>query len=163
MLSIIVAISRNNVIGINNELPWKLSGDLKYFQKITTGKSVLMGRKTFESIYNRLGKALPNRQNYVLSKTETSFPGAESVKDLNQFVSDHKNEEIFVIGGSSIYEQTMNLSDRLYVTEVDCAINGDAFFPKFDIIDFKLISEEKHSKDEKNEYNYTFKVYDRKK
>jgi dihydrofolate reductase len=163
MLSIIVAMGKNNIIGINNDLPWKLSGDLKYFSKTTTGKSVLMGRKTFDSIQSKIGKPLPNRRNYILSRTENNIAGTEIVKDLPNFILQHKDEEIFIIGGASVYNQALPLVNRLYITEVDCDIKGDAFFPKFDINDWQLINEEPHFKDDKNEYNYTFKIYDRKK
>jgi dihydrofolate reductase len=162
MLSIIAAAAKNNVIGINNDLPWKLSGDLKYFAKTTTGKSVLMGRKTFLSIFNRLGKPLPNRKNYVLSRTEDSIEGAEIVKDIKEFLQKHEGEDIFVIGGASVFETAIPMAGKLYITEVDCEPYGDVFFPKLNMNDWKLISEEKHEKDEKNEYNYNFKIYERK-
>jgi len=162
MISIIVAIAKNNVIGKNNDLPWRLSGDLKNFAKITTGKSVLMGKKTFQSIFNRLGKPLPNRKNYVLSRTENSIEGVEIVRDINEFLQKHKDEDVFVIGGVNAFETALPITDRLYITEVDYSPEGDAFFPKFNINDWKLISEEKHTKDEKNEYNYTFQIYERK-
>ena len=163
MLSIIAAIGKNNVIGINNDLPWKLSADLKYFAKTTTGKSVLMGRKTFDSILARLGKPLPNRKNYVLSRTENSIDGVKIVKDLQTFADEKKDEEVFIIGGASVYEQALPLVDKMYITEVEYDGPGDAFFPKFNPAEWNLISEEKHLKDEKNEYNYNFKIYDRKK
>ena len=163
MLSIIAAVAQNRVIGINNDLPWKLSGDMKYFAKTTTGKSVLMGRKTFESIFNKLGQPLPNRKNYVLSRTENFLEGVEIIRDLPDFVKKHKNEEVFVIGGASIYELALPLADKLYLTEVDAKPKGDAFFPEFDINKWQLISEEKNQRDEKNEYNYTFKIYARQK
>lgn len=163
MLSIIAAVAKNNVIGINNNLPWKLSGDLKYFSKTTTGKSVLMGKNTFLSIINILGKPLPNRKNYVLSRTEKYLEGVEIVTDLQDFSKNNQDEEVFIIGGASVYNQALPLVNRLYITEVDCAPKGDAFFPEFDINDWQLISEEKHLKDDKNEYNYNFKIYDRKK
>ena len=162
MLSIIAAIGRNNVIGINNSLPWKLSGDLKYFAKTTAGKSVLMGKNTFLSIVKMIGKPLPNRKNYVLSRTETEFAGAEIIRNIQDFISSHKDEEVFVIGGASIYELTLPLVDRMYLTEVEFDGAGDAFFPAFDRSEWKLISEEKHLKEEKNECNYNFKIYERK-
>ena len=161
MLSIIAAVAKNNVIGINNDLPWKLSGDLKYFAKTTTGKSVLMGKKTFISIFSRLGKPLPNRKNYVLSRTEDSIEGVEIVRDMNDFLEKHKEEEVFVIGGATVFETSIPLADKLYITGVDCEPFGDVFFPKLNMNDWKLVSEEKHEKDEKNEYNYTYKIYER--
>lgn len=161
MLVIIAAIGKNNVIGLNNELPWKLSGDLKYFAKITTGKSVLMGKNTFQSIINRLGKPLPNRKNYVLSTTLSTTHNVEIVTDLQKFITDHKDEEVYVIGGAGVYKTTLSLVNKMYITEVDYAGPGDTFFPTFNTNDWKLTSEEKHSVDDKNEYNYTFKTYER--
>lgn len=161
MLAIIVAIGKNNVIGLNNELPWKLSGDLKYFAKITTGKSVLMGKNTFQSIINRLGKPLPNRKNYVLSSTLTSIDNIEIVTDLQKFIADHKDEEIYAIGGASVYQAVLPNTYKMYITEVDYAGPGDTFFPTFNRDEWKLVSEEKHDADDKNEYNYTFKTYER--
>lgn len=163
MLAIIAAVAKNNVIGIKNELPWKLNGDMKYFSKITTGKTVLMGKNTYISILNKLGKPLPNRKNVILSRTEKDLSGCETINNLQNFIENNKGEEIFVIGGESIYKQTIPLADRLYITEVDYNSEGDAFFPKFDINEWQLISEEKHLKDEKNECDYNFKIYDRKK
>ncbi len=163
MLSIIAAVAKNNVIGLNNDLPWKLSADLKYFAKTTAGKSVLMGRKTFQSIFNRLGQPLPNRKNYVLSRTDDFIAGVEMVRDLPGFLAEHKEEEMFVIGGASVYELILPIADRLYITEVDCKPAGDVFFPEIKTGVWQLISEEKHARDEKNQYNYTFKIYDRKK
>lgn len=163
MLSIIVAIGKNNVIGKDNKIPWKISADMKYFSKVTTGKTVLMGKKTYLSIVEKLGKPLPNRKNVVLSRTEKEISDCEVINELNDFVEKNKNEEIFVIGGASIYEQTLPLSDKLYITEIDCNIDGDAFFPAFNKSDWNLVSEDKHSKDEKNKFDYNFKIYERKK
>ncbi len=162
MLSIIVAVAKNKVIGIDNKLPWNLPADLKYFSKITTGKTVLMGKNTYLSIIKKIGHSLPNRKNYVLSRTENSLPGAEIISDLNKFISEHINEEIFVIGGAKIYEQTISLVDRLYITEIDCEPEGNIYFPEFDKNNWILVSNEEHLKDSQNEYNYSFKIYDRK-
>ena len=161
-ISIISAVAENNVIGVKNGLPWKLSGDMKYFSKITTGKTVLMGKNTFFSIIKILGKPLPNRKNLVLSETKDGINGAEVISDLQSVIDLAKKEEIFVIGGASIYKQTVPLADKLYITEVHCKCEGDAFFPEFNKQDWDLVMEEKHSKDEKNDHDYTFKVYERK-
>ncbi len=162
MISIISAVAKNGVIGIKNGLPWKLSGDLKYFAKITTGKTVLMGHNTFLSIVNMLGKPLPNRRNLVLSKTEEKVIGAEIFSNWEKILELAKNEEVFVIGGANVYKQAIQFADKLYLTEVDCTPEGDVSFPEFDKNNWNLISEEKHQKDEKNEYNYNFKVYTKK-
>jgi dihydrofolate reductase len=159
-ISIIAAVAKNGVIGIKNALPWRLSADLKYFSKTTTGKSVVMGKNTWNSILEKLGQPLPNRKNYVLSRTETSLTGATLIDDTSKIKE--INDEVFIIGGGSIYEQTMSLANKLYITEVDCEPIGDAYFPVFDKKDWNLVSEDPHLKDEKNEYNYNFKIYDRK-
>jgi dihydrofolate reductase len=164
MLSIISAVAKNGIIGVNNGLPWKLSGDLKYFAKTTTGKTVLMGRNTFLSIVGMIGKPLPNRKNIVLSEKKDDIIGADEVLDGWQKVIDlAKKEDIFVIGGANVYKQAVPYADKLYITEVDCTPVGDVSFPDFNKNDWNLVSEEPHLKDEKNEYNYNFKVYERKK
>ena len=162
MISIISAVAKNGIIGIKNNLPWKLSGDLKYFAKTTTGKTVLMGKNTFLSIFNMLGKPLPNRRNLVLSETKEGIAGAEIFNDWEKVLELAKNEEIFVIGGANVYKQAIEFADKLYLTEIDCSPEGDVSFPEFDKNNWQLISEEPHFKDEKNEYDYNFKVYLRK-
>ncbi len=161
-LSIISAVAENGVIGMKNCLPWKLSGDMKYFSKITTGKTVIMGKNTFLSILNILGKPLPNRKSVVLSSSLKKIEGAEIIKDLKDIERISKDEELFVIGGASIYKQTLPLANKLYITEVSCKCDGDTFFPEFNKNNWELISEERHLKDEKNEYDYNFKIYERK-
>ncbi|MEI6420384.1 MAG: dihydrofolate reductase [bacterium] len=161
-ISIISAVAKNGVIGIKNTLPWKLSGDLKYFAKTTTGKTVLMGRNTFLSIVNMIGKPLPNRRNLVLSETANDINGAEVLTSWQQVLDLAKTEEIFVIGGANVYKQAVPYADKLYITEVDCSPEGDVFFPEFNKDNWQLISEEPHTKDDKNEYNYNFKVYTKK-
>lgn len=160
-ISLIVAVAKNGVIGINNKLPWKLSADMKYFAKITTGKTVVMGKKTYLSIMEMLGKPLPNRKNIVLSNSMEKTEGVEIAKDIKTIEDLAKKEEIFIIGGESIYKQLLLLANKLYITEVSCEPDGDAFFPKFDTNDWYLTSEEKHFADKKNEYDYNFKIYER--
>lgn len=162
MITIISAVAKNRVIGIGNDLPWNLSGDLKHFSTLTTGHTVLMGLNTYKSITSRLGKALPNRKNVVLT-----FAVDPSIKDLqitswDEVVKLAKSEDIFVIGGASVYKQALPFADRLCLTEVDATPEGDAFFPEWDPSDWNLVSEEKHTKDEHNEYDYRFLEYVRK-
>jgi len=159
MISIISAVAKNGIIGIKNILPWKLSGDLKYFAKTTTGKTVLMGRNTFLSIVSMIGKPLPNRRNLVLSETKEGIDGAEIFDSWEKVLELAKTEEVFVIGGANVYKQAIQFADKLYITEVDCTPEGDVSFPEFNKNDWNLISEEPHLKDEKNEYNYNFKIY----
>lgn len=159
MISIISAVAKNGIIGIKNSLPWKLAGDLKYFSKITTGKTVLMGRNTFFSIVKMLGKPLPNRRNLVLSEINDGITGAEVLDSWPKVLDLAKTEDIFVIGGANVYRQAMPYAEKLYITEVDCSPDGDVTFPEFDKGDWNLINEEPHTKDDKNEYDYNFKVY----
>lgn len=121
-------MSSNRVIGVNNTLPWHISEDLKYFKSLTTGHTIIMGRKTYESI----GRPLPNRRNIVISRnTEASYEGAEVVHSIEDAFSICKNDnEVFVIGGSNIYEQALSLVDYIYITEIKKSFSGDAFFPE---------------------------------
>lgn len=146
MLNIIVAIAKNNVIGKKNELPWYIPEDLKHFKKITDGKAVLMGSKTFESIINRLGKPLPNRTSIVISSNpEYKVPeGVLLYNNLEKAIGDFKDKEIFIIGGASIYKQTIDKAEKLYVTEVDKEIEGDAFFPQIEIAKWDRTSVDRH-------------------
>ena len=121
-------MSSNRVIGVNNTLPWHLSEDLKHFKSLTTGHTIIMGRKTYESI----GRPLPNRRNIVISRNkEASCEGAEVVHSIEDAFSISRNDnEVFVIGGSNIYEQALSLVDQLYITEIKKSFSGDAYFPE---------------------------------
>lgn len=158
MISIIVATAENGVIGKDNQLLWKLSADLKHFRILTTGHSVIMGRKTFDSI----GRPLPNRSNIVISRQKdlTLPEGVFKVNSLEQAIEFAKkqagNEEIFIIGGGNIYEQALDLTDKIYLTEVKASIEGDAFFPKINKNDWEEIARISHQKDDKNEHDFNF-------
>jgi len=121
-------MSSNRVIGVNNTLPWHLSEDLKHFKSLTTGHTIIMCRKTYESI----GRPLPNRRNIVISRnSNTSYEGVEVVHSLEDAFSISTNDkEVFVIGGSNIYEQALSFVDQLYITEIKKSFLGDAFFPE---------------------------------
>ena len=121
-------MSSNRVIGVNNTLPWHLSEDLKHFKSLTTGHTIIMGRKTYESI----GRPLPNRRNIVISRNkEASYEGAEVVHSIeNAFSISRNDNEVFVIGGSNIYQQALSLVDHLYITEIKKSFSGDAYFPE---------------------------------
>lgn len=131
MLSIIVAVAKNGVIGANNQLLWHISDDLKRFKAITTGSPIIMGRKTFES----LGRPLPNRHNVVITRNE-QFPMPEGVTRANSLedaIEKAQGEkEIFIIGGGQIYKQSIELVDKIYITEVDQTPDGDTVFPEID-------------------------------
>jgi dihydrofolate reductase len=159
-VSIIVAKSNNNCIGKQNKLPWHLKNDLKYFKKITTGNVIIMGRNTFESI----GKPLPNRANIVLSKDANYNPTGvvvrNSIDDALAYAKRWLQDEVFIIGGDTIYKQTLAMANKLYVTQVDADIqDGDAFFPEIDNKKWDLHSAELHTKDEHNDYNHSFEIY----
>ncbi|MET3876766.1 dihydrofolate reductase [Chitinophaga sp. OAE865] len=160
-ISIIVAASENNVIGINNMLPWRLPTDLKYFKSTTLGKPIVMGRKTFES----LGKPLPGRPNIVITRQQNFQPeGAYVVSSVEEGIEKAKSfggDELFITGGSQIFEQAWPLVERIYLTRVYAVVHGDAFFPQLDGAEFELVSDERHEADEKNQYSFAFQVWER--
>ena len=129
-LSIIVAIADNGVIGINNSLPWHLPEDLKRFKLLTTGHHIIMGRKTYES----LGRLLPGRITVIVTRNaDYKLEGALIAHSLESAIALCKNDdEVFVIGGAELYKDSLKIADKLYITEVDLTVEGDAFFPKFD-------------------------------
>ncbi len=156
-LSMIWAMGKNREIGINNSLPWNLPEDLKHFKKTTFGKPVIMGLRTFES----LGKPLPGRKNIVLNFSKKDILGCFVVTSINEALDMVKDEDAFVIGGASIYKQFLEYSEKLYITFIDHEFKADAYFPGFELNEWKLVSEEKGIRDEKNPYDYYFRVYDR--
>jgi dihydrofolate reductase len=147
--SIIVAMSENYVIGSNNSLPWHLSDDLKRFKEITTGHQIVMGRKTYESI----GKPLPNRDNFVLTRNaKLQIDGINVIKSLNDIPSSDK--KTFIIGGGEIYTQLINSCDELLVTKIHCEIDGDAYFPIIDLSVWSLINQSEKFTENDLEYSY---------
>lgn len=154
MLSIIVAIDDNYLIGNNNELPWYEPEDLKYFKSVTLGKAVLMGYNTYLSIIDRIGKVLPKRKNYVLTYEKELPKGGIIVEDLEQLIEEYANDELFVIGGKMVYETLLPHVERLYLTRVAGSHIGNVFFPKIPFENFKLISSIKQN-------NLTFEIYER--
>ena len=160
-ISLIVAISKNRVIGIDNQIPWYLPADLKYFKRTTLGHHILMGRKSYLSI----GKPLPRRTNLVLTRnaffTAAGIQVIHSIEGGIELAKAAGEDELFIIGGGEIYRQSMELVDRMYITEVDIETEGDTFFPEIDESQWKLSSEEYHEADERNKWNYCFKIYDR--
>ena len=158
-LSIVVAMDDNRLIGSKNQLPWHLPADLAYFKKLTTGKSILMGRKTYDSI----GRPLPNRRNIVITRNSNiSIPGCEVVSSIDDALELTKDDlEVMVIGGASLCEQLLPKVNRLYITKIDGEFEGDVFFPKYDDFDWREVSCKSHSKDNSNAYSYKFIVLDR--
>ena len=146
MFSLIAAVAKNNCIGKNNKIPWNIPEDFQYFKKTTLGKTCLMGQATFDSIMGYLGKPLPNRTTVVLSK-DPNFKAPEGVRvydDLNKAFIELKDEDVFVCGGASIYKQTIDLVDTLYITHVDMDVDGDTFFPEIDKNIWKEVWRENH-------------------
>lgn len=156
-ISIIAALSKNRVIGKDNKLIWHLPEDLKRFKTLTSGHPIIMGRKTFESI----GKPLPNRTNIVITKDSGMHPRGvilkHNIEDAIKEAKKIEKEEIFIIGGGQIYQQSIKLADRLYLTIIDKNFEGDAFFP--DYSDFKKIISEEPG--ESNGFNYQYIVLER--
>ena len=158
-LSIIAAMDENRLIGQRNGLPWHLPADLAFFKKTTMNKPIIMGRKTFESI----GKPLPGRRNIVISR-ETGYQaaGCDVCADINsalELVNDQP--EAMLIGGASLYEQTLDMADRLYITEIKGVFEGDAWFPEIDPSRWRESWREEHGHDEQNSHDYAFVQYAR--
>ena len=160
MITLIVAINKNRGIGFENKLLYWLPNDLKRFKSLTTGNTIIMGRKTFDSLPKG---ALPNRLNIVLTRSDREFAGAETFHSLQEALQHCEDEEIFIIGGASLYEEAMPLADRLCVTEIDDnLVEADVFFPEIDSHIWTELSREHHAMDEKHHYAYDFVDYIRK-
>jgi dihydrofolate reductase len=146
MIALIAAVAKNNVIGKSNDLPWYLPEDLKRFKELTTGHVVVMGRKTYESILNRLGKPLPNRTSVVITSNpdyETA-EGVEKYASLQEALATHNNEDVFLIGGQRIFEEGIAIADTLYLTELHADYDGDVYFPEFNREGWDRKVEESH-------------------
>ncbi|ASK63386.1 dihydrofolate reductase [Virgibacillus phasianinus] len=163
MISFVVAMDRNRVIGLNNDLPWHLPKDFKFFKEKTTGHTMIMGRKTYDS----LGGPLPNRKNVVLTGQDPSYPDdvdvIHDIDTIKKWNEQYGDDELFVIGGAKVFEQVLPFTDRMYITWIDESFEGDTRFPEFSEDDWNLTNREKGEKDEKNPYDYYFLQYDRKK
>jgi dihydrofolate reductase len=161
-VSLIWAMAKNRVIGINNQLPWKLPADMKWFRQNTLGKPIIMGRKTFESFG---GKPLPDRKNLIVTQDKHYHADNAIVcHSIEQALQQANNmEEVMVIGGMSLYKQTLPIADRLYMTVVDANVEGDAWFPDFDMNDWNQLESHHHTADEKNAFSCDFTVLQRKK
>lgn len=155
-INIIAAVAQNRAIGYQNKLIYWLPNDLKRFKALTTGHTIIMGRRTFESLPKG---ALPNRRNIVLSNSQTTFPGCDCYPSLEEALNHcNPDEEVYIIGGASIYEQAIKIADRLCLTEInDTPSHADVFFPPYD--DWKIDKKEAHPKDEKHAFEYAFVDY----
>ena len=158
-VSIVVAISENHVIGKNNKLLWHLPKDLKHFKDITTGHTVIMGRKTYDSV----GKPLPNRRNIIITRQAITIAGCEVVSSIEVALELCKVEnEVFIVGGAEIYKLALHLTDRIYITIIHQNFEGDTNFPEIDKFEWKEVSREDFEPDEKNKLPFSFITYERK-
>ena len=162
MITIIAAASDNNVIGKNNDLIWHLPDDFKRFKELTTGNHILMGRKTFESF----PKPLPNRTHIIITRQESynvpdncfTFKG---VHDALDEILEFNDKDIWIIGGGEIYEQTMEIADKIELTRVHSNFEGDTYFPEIDYTKWRLVNEEFHDRDSKHQYSFTYQTFER--
>lgn len=159
-LSLIVAMATNRTIGINNQMPWHLSADLKKFKKITMGQPIIMGRKTFESI----GRPLPGRQNIIISRDlQYQQQGCLVFNDLDSALqSCTGSDEVFVIGGATLYAATLARAERLYITEIQQVFDGDTWFPEIKQEQWREVAREDINDDNSVDFNYSFIIYERK-
>ena len=158
-ISIIVATSKNNVIGKEGGIPWHLSSDLKRFKALTTGHPIVMGRRTFESI----GRPLPGRRNIVITNSVNAIDGCDIMKSVDELLNDKSLDgKVFIIGGGEIYKQFLPYAKKVYLTEVETEIaDGDTFFPDLNPMEWIEVGRESHEADEKNDFNYSFVDYER--
>ncbi|WP_415000518.1 dihydrofolate reductase [Arenimonas sp.] len=156
-MSLVAALDRDHAIGRGNDLPWKLPDDLKRFKALTLGKPVLMGRKTAES----LGRALPGRRNMVLTRSgRAPFDGMETVASIEEAIARVDGDELMVIGGGEIYALALPFATRMYLTHVGARVgDADAFFPRFDADEWKVVSREAHAADAKHAFAFEFVDY----
>ncbi|HEU5145439.1 MAG TPA: dihydrofolate reductase [Chryseosolibacter sp.] len=164
IVSAIAALSRNRVIGKNNDLPWKLPDDMKFFMETTRGHHVVMGRRNYDSLHEKY-KPLPQRTNIVITRQQNfKAPGCEvmhAVEPALDLARKNGESECFIIGGAEIYQLAMPYTTRLYMTEIDAVIEGDTFFPEFNPSDWKEISRQHHPADQRHAYAFDIVVYDR--
>lgn len=161
IVSAIAAMAHRNVIGHNNQIPWYLPADLSYFKRTTLNHHILMGRNSFQGI----GHPLPNRTNVVITRnaffTADGVLVAHSIEDALGIAYDHGETEAFIIGGGVIFEEAFDLLDKIYITEVDLDVEGDAFFPEINPTEWREVWREAHEPDAKNEHKYVFRVLER--
>lgn len=159
MISIIVAVAQNNVIGNQNQLIWHISEDLQFFKKTTLGHAVIMGRKTFESI----GKPLPKRKNIIITRNSNfNTNGCIIANSLNEAIDAAKpDDEIFIIGGGTVYREALNIADKVYLTRIHKDYEGDTFFPELNTSEWEEIERTDFERGEKFEYPFSFITYKR--
>ncbi len=162
MISFVFAMDRNQLIGKDNDLPWHIPNDFKFFKDTTWGQTIIMGRKTFESF----GSPLPEREHIIITSDQNySHKGCTVIHSLEEVLALDKNnpeKEWFVIGGSVLFKQMLPFADRMYITFIDHEFEGDTYFPEYDPSEWTMVSETKGTRDQRNPYDYYFRVYDRK-
>lgn len=162
IVSAIVAATENWVIGKDNQIPWYLSSDFKHFKRTTINHHIIMGRNTYRSI----GRPLPKRTNIILTRDPFYVVQgclvAHSIEESLEIAQNNGETEVFIIGGGTIYQQTMQYWDRVYLTVVHTELEGDVFFPEIDNSQWGNTFWERHSADEKNDFDYSFKIFERK-
>ena len=158
IVSQIAAMSENHVIGKNNQLLWHMPEDLKHFKNTTSGHTVIMGRKTFDSV----GKPLPRRRNIIITRQNITIEGCEVVNSIEAALAlCAGDDEVFIVGGAEIYKQSLHLTNRVYLTIIHHYFEGDSFFPQLSQNDWKEVSHENHPVDDKNAFPYSFITYQR--
>lgn len=164
IVSAIAALSKNNVIGKNNDLPWRLPDDMKFFMETTKGHHVIMGRKNYDSLLEKF-KPLPQRTNIVIThQKDFKAPGClvlHAIEPALEIARKDSEEECFIIGGAEIYRLAMPHTTRLYLTEIDAHIEGDTWFPDFKKESWREVSRKHHPADERHKYAFDFVIYDR--
>ena len=161
IISAIAAMARNRVIGLNNQIPWYIPDDLKFFKRTTLDHHILMGRKNFMS----LGRPLPKRTNVVITRDPFFISSGcvvvHSVEEAIEVARENGETEAFIIGGGEIYAQTVDLWDKLYLTEVHAEVEGDVYFPEIDLDQWKLLDEDFREAGERNDFDFTIRTYER--
>lgn len=160
MLSLIVAYDKNKSIGQENTIPWRLKRDMLRVKELTTNQTIIMGRKTLDSI----GRALPNRINRILTRDKNSLNHYENIEVYSDdsILNNIKTEKAYVFGGGAIYQMYLDKCDEMFITEVDTIVEADTKFPEFDVNEWELVSRQEFSKDDDNEFDFTFLHYIRK-
>jgi dihydrofolate reductase len=160
IISLLVAADKQNGIGKDNQLLCHLPADLRYFKTVTSGHHIAMGRKTYDSV----GRPLPNRTNIVITRNpDLQVEGcvmATSIEEAVRYAEEHNETELFIIGGGIIFEQSLHMADRVYLTQIHHTFESDTFFPALDTT-WKLTKDERHAADEKNAYDYSFRVFEK--
>lgn len=164
IISLIAAMAENRVIGKDNDLPWRLPDDMKFFMQTTKGHHVIMGRKNYDSLLDKF-KPLPDRSNIVVTRQKNfNAPGCIVVNGIEKGIEiarNNKEQELFIIGGAEIYKLTLSVAHRIYLTEIKAIVEGDTYFPEFQSTEWKEVSRQPHPADDRHRYAFDFVIYER--